>query len=173
MPETTPILRCLTLDAHWAWAVREGMKAVENRKRGVKSAEGKTIAHEQTPGGWVLDVPFFLAVHAGMKWDADADFLPRCRDDLAFGHIGCIVRVRSWVDRRLADHGTLHKLAEQYGRWLEPVTARPVALDLTDLHKLERPVVATGAQGLWLPSADVRAEILAQLPVGHLLRGEA
>ena len=177
MPETTPILRCLTLDAHWAWAVREGMKLVENRKRGVKTAAGFRIAHEDTPGCWVLDAPYFLAVHSGMKLDPDAEFLA---DETATdawilrGHISCVVRVERWYDRGNAGFhfSTLrHTLERKHGRWLAPKDIADKALVLTDLHKLATPVRATGAQGLWLPSAEVRAEILSQLPAGHLLRG--
>jgi len=182
MPDTTPILRCLTVDAHWAWAIAQGIKRVENRTRGIKTSAGQPIAHETYQRGhWALDVPFFLAIHAGLRLDmAEAQRRRIIPDNRGLatslaemedgrGKILAVVQVPTWFDQRQLRPAVIDTVRVNFHGFLDDSGRWPIGLLLDEVSILPCPVACKGKQGLWTLRPEDAAAVVGQLPEGHVL----
>lgn len=152
------MMRAITVQQPWAFAIATGEKTVENRVR-------------QTP--WHAAVGQTVAIHAGKAWDETAIHDERLiAAAKAAGHLF----VCEELDPAAYDYGAVLATAELAGvhlgvprpggcrcawnAWAEPGSWHLV---LRDIRRLREPVPARGMQGLWSLPHDVEALVREQL----------
>ncbi|PZD70478.1 hypothetical protein C1752_12049 [Acaryochloris thomasi RCC1774] len=119
-------LAVITVHRPWGYAIAHLGKDIENRS-------------------WCPRIPVgsFLAIHNGMKWDADGEWLLRQN----YGE--------KLPDRNSDPAGAIVAISQFDGCVREgesPWFAGPVGWKLKDVVAIE-PVYCRGQQGLWFPSA--------------------
>lgn len=168
----TDTIRALTIWQPWAWAIVHGWKPVENRTWPCPS--------------WMLG--HRLAIHGGKRFDPGAERfvckqlgqaeLPPAAH--AQGVLGLVIPWRNLEECPVRATGgactTCHSVST-CAKARDPVVKSgwltgPVGWVLRDQVAFEEPIACRGAQGLWVPSPAVLAEIeLRAAPVqngGHV-----
>ena len=147
-------MRALTVHQPWAYLIAEEAKRIENRTWGRLDFKGPLFVHagksrESMFSLHDLPSPALRKVKAIGK-----EGLARGRE-LAFG---AIVAVAGRVECvRIEDLFQADRFPFANGPW---------CWVLSDVHRLEVPVEAKGAQGLWIPSAELVALVEAELAKG-------
>jgi hypothetical protein len=126
-------IRALTIKQPWAWAVVAGHKNIENRT-------------------WTTSYRGWLIIHAGGAWDSSADrFMRRQHIDIppnlprgAFIGVVELTGVTYGHPSPWADRNAAHWILEQPQTFPHPIRAR-------------------GQQGLWMPSHQQTAVLMAQM----------
>lgn len=145
-------MRALTLIQPWAYAVTDLDKRAENR------VDWRPALLRTAPDVWAL--------HAGLKLDEDVleDLrvrrgVPIARADILHGVITAVCTtatvVHSWDDLRATSHGADLKVTDWY--------FGEGAIVIGEMHKLDRPVKATGMLGFWTVPDKPRGEVIEQL----------
>lgn len=147
-------MRVLTVRQPWAEAIACGAKLIENRSQGFpRNYRGA------------------LAIHAGAEWSTRGATDPRIRalfrerDTFRVAVYRAVIAVAELVDVHHAN-GCCAPWGEDTYPPANP-EARPPGivthLVLADVRRLERPIPARGALGLWTPDEDLRAELAEAL----------
>jgi len=153
-------MRALTLWQPMAWAIAEGHKPVENRTWPLPS---RMVGQR-------------FAIHAGKKYDPDwaemihntfgldvPDAKTICR-----GSIIAVATFRGCMtDEKLSlltldDLSRMNMPAESF-RGIHEWFSGPQGFLMSDVQKLDRPILCRGYQGMWAIPADIEAEMLEQV----------
>lgn len=127
----------LTVCQPYAELIASGVKPIENRT-------------------WRTDYQGPLFIHAGksLAWlDDKSD-----KDKFVFGAIVAVVRMVACLSVDRSDWHRWESLREH-----EHANG-PYCFVLEDIHRLKEPVRCNGAQGFWVPSADITQACLSQIP---------
>jgi len=135
------ILKALTIDALWAWAIIWGPKRVENRS-------------------WRTSYRGPLVIHAGQNKTRDAEALAFLRSQGLDPPVaecleefrGCIIGVVDLVDIVPEKETQGFPFITEVGRYLigsDPFATGPQCWILEQPRALEIPIPATGKQGIW------------------------
>jgi hypothetical protein len=127
-------VKALTICQPYAELIAIGAKKVENRV-------------------WPTSYRGPLMIHAGKSrtW-----LTPESIADNPKMDFGAIVAVATVINCKHIDRLDSLELADPY-------VNGPFCWFLADVKRLARPIPCSGAQGLWLPTPDVIAQVLAQI----------